>query len=63
MMKFHFEVTSVLVDLNHGSGFIYGDTAVQPAAQRINQFVDAAVDGALSTGIQARWIKTERYGI
>ena len=28
-----------------------------------NQFVDAAVDGALSTGIQARWIKTERYGI
>jgi hypothetical protein len=32
-----------MIDLNHHSGCIYGGTTVQPAAARINQFIDAAL--------------------
>lgn len=33
----------MLIDLNHGSGSIYGGTAIQPAAARINDLIDAAL--------------------
>lgn len=32
-----------MIDLNHASGFNYGNTAVQPAAVRINVLIDAAL--------------------
>lgn len=33
----------MLVDFNHGSGFVYGGTPVDQASIRINHFVDAAL--------------------
>ena len=33
----------MLIDLNHGSGSIYGCTPIQPAAARINDLIDAAL--------------------
>ena len=33
----------MLIDLNHGSGFVYGGTSVHPAATRINNLIDVAL--------------------
>jgi hypothetical protein len=34
---------TVLIDLNHGSGYVYGGTTVSAAATRINDLLDAAL--------------------
>jgi hypothetical protein len=31
------------IDLNHGSGYVYGGTTVHPAVSRINDLIDAAL--------------------
>lgn len=52
----------MLIDLNHRSGFIYGGTAVQPAAARINQLIDAALTAERRNALPRDYLGASRIG-
>jgi hypothetical protein len=52
----------MLIDLNHGSGFIYGGTPVQPAAARINQLIDAGLTAERRNALPRDYLGASRIG-
>lgn len=52
----------MLIDLNHRSGFIYGGTAVDPAAARINQLIDAALIAERRNTLPRDYLGASRIG-
>lgn len=51
-----------MLDLNHGSGFVYGGTAVQATATRINQLLDIALEAERQAQPPRTYLGASRIG-
>ncbi len=52
----------MLIDLNHGSGFVYGGTSVHPAATCINNLIDRALTAERQSTPPREYLGASRIG-